>query len=126
MNRTSSEPKSVLHYKLDKGQHFEPETSFNQTCFSQILTVFFSKILGKLVTFMFIVILMGHKLQLKKRQEFNGSHLKNTTKNTHYTMKGENNEPSEILIFFTLGISIRGDHSIWISTAHPRNRFEDH
>ena len=25
--------KFVLHYELDKGQYFDPETSFNQSCF---------------------------------------------------------------------------------------------
>ena len=33
MNRTSSIPKSVLHYVLDKGQFFYPETSFTQSYF---------------------------------------------------------------------------------------------
>ena len=26
-------PKSVLPYELDKGQYFDPETSFTQSCF---------------------------------------------------------------------------------------------
>ena len=33
MNRTSSNPKSVLGYVLDKGQYFHLETSFTQSCF---------------------------------------------------------------------------------------------
>ena len=33
MNRTSSVPKSVLHYELDKGKYLDPETSFTQSCF---------------------------------------------------------------------------------------------
>ena len=32
MNSTSSVPKSVLRYELDKG-YFNPETSFTQLCF---------------------------------------------------------------------------------------------
>ena len=26
-------PKSVLRYELDKGQYFDPETSYTQSCF---------------------------------------------------------------------------------------------
>ena len=29
----NSMPKSVLCYELDKGQYFDPETSFTQSCF---------------------------------------------------------------------------------------------
>ena len=32
-NRTSSMPKSVLCYVLDKGQYFDPETYFAQSCY---------------------------------------------------------------------------------------------
>ena len=35
MNRTSSVPKSVLRYVLDKGQYFYLETSFTQSCFQK-------------------------------------------------------------------------------------------
>ena len=32
-NRTCNMPKSVFPYVLDKGQYFDPETSFTQSCF---------------------------------------------------------------------------------------------
>ena len=38
MNRTSSAPKSVLRYVLDKGQYFNLETSFTQSCSPNIKT----------------------------------------------------------------------------------------
>ena len=34
MNKTSSMPKSILRYELDKGQYFDLETTFTQSCFS--------------------------------------------------------------------------------------------
>ena len=33
IKKTSSLPKSVLRYVLDKGQYFDLETSFTQSCF---------------------------------------------------------------------------------------------
>ena len=33
LNRTSSMPKSILHYVLDKGKYFDLESVFTQSCF---------------------------------------------------------------------------------------------
>ena len=35
MHRTSSVPKSVLCFELDKGQYFDLETSSTQSCFQK-------------------------------------------------------------------------------------------
>ena len=44
MNRTFSVPKSVLRYVLDKGQYFDPETSFIFQCLDESVLIYFQNI----------------------------------------------------------------------------------